>query len=87
MVDKGVTMVVMDRQEYIDKTNNLLAQPAHRPIPKDPTNKLKAKLITRLRKVKKESSLVDSTYKYMYPTGCSAPKFYGLPKSISETPP
>ena len=35
---KGVTMVVMDRQDYIDKANNLLAQPAYRPIPKDPTD-------------------------------------------------
>ena len=75
-------MVVMDRQEYIcmDNTNSLLAQPAYRPIPKDPTNKIKAKLITILRKVKKETDLGDSTYKYMYPIGCSAPKFYGLPK-------
>ena len=26
--DKGVAMVVMDRKDYIDKANNLLAQPA-----------------------------------------------------------
>ena len=32
-------MVVMDRQEYINKSYNLLAQPAYRPISKDPTNK------------------------------------------------
>ena len=37
--DKGVAMVVMDRQDYINKSNNLLAQPVYRPIPKDPTNK------------------------------------------------
>ena len=80
MADKNIAMMVMERQEYIDKANNLLAQPACRPIPKDPTNKIKAKLITILRKVKKESGLDDSTYKYMYPTGCSAPEFYGLPK-------
>ena len=78
--DNGITMVVMDRQEYIDKANNLLAQLDYRPIPHDPTNKIKAKLITILRKVKKKSGLDDSTNKYMYPTGCSAPKFYGLPK-------
>ena len=29
-MDKGVAMVIMDRQEYIDKANNLLAQPAYR---------------------------------------------------------
>ena len=73
-------MVVMDRQEYTNKANNLLAQPAYRPIPKDPTNKIKAKLISTLRKVKRETGLNDNTYKHMYPLGCSAPKFYGLPK-------
>ena len=71
----------MDIQESIDKANNLLAQPAYRPIPKDSTNKIKAKqLISKLRKVKKERGLDDSTYKYMYPMGCNAPKIYWLPK-------
>ena len=37
--DKGVAMVVMDRKDDINKSNNLLAQPAYKPIPKDPTNK------------------------------------------------
>ena len=80
-------MVVMDRQEYINKSNNLLTQPAYRPTPKDPTNKIKAKLITILRKNKKETVLDNNTYKYLYPTGCNAPKFYGLPKiHKSDTP-
>ena len=51
-VDKGAAMVVMDRQDYINKSNNLLAQPAYRPIPRDPTNKIKAKLITILKRLK-----------------------------------
>ena len=50
--DKGVAMVVMDRKDYIDKANKLLAQPAYRTINRDPTNKLKAKLITLPRKIK-----------------------------------
>ena len=41
-VDKGVAMVVMDRQGYINKSNYLLAQSAYRPMPQDPTNKIKA---------------------------------------------
>ena len=45
-------MVVMDRQDYIKKSNNLLAQPAYRPIPRDPTNIIKAELITLLKKFK-----------------------------------
>ena len=78
--DKGVAMVVIDKQDYINKSNTLLAQPAYRPIPKDPTNKIKAKLINILRKVKKETGLDNNTYKCMYPMGCNVPKFYGLPK-------
>ena len=69
----------MDRQDYINTSNNLLAQPAYRPIPGDPTNKIKAKLITMLRKVKNQTGLDNNTYKAMYPMGCSAPKFPGFP--------
>ena len=32
-------MVVMDKQEYISKAEELLAQPAYRTIPRDLTNK------------------------------------------------
>ena len=46
-------MVVMDREDYINKVQELLAQPAYRSISKDPTNKVKAQLITKLRKDKK----------------------------------
>ena len=72
-------MVVMDRQDYINNSYNLLAKPAHRSITKDATNKIKAKLIIIL-KIEKETVLDNNTYKYMHPTGCYAPKFYGLPK-------
>ena len=48
--DKGVAMVVTDRKDYIEKITNLLAQPAYWTIKRDLTNKLKAKLITLLRK-------------------------------------
>ena len=39
--DKGVAMVIMDRQDYINKSNNLLNQPAYRVIPHDPTNTIR----------------------------------------------
>ena len=50
-VDKWVAMVVMDRQDYINKSNDLVAQPANRPSP-GPTNEIKAKLITMLKRLK-----------------------------------
>ena len=79
-VDKGVAMVVMDKEAYNNKAQELLTKPAYRVIPRDPTNKIKAQLITKLRKMKKDSNLDEGTYKAMCPTGCVLPKFYGLPK-------
>ena len=70
----------MYRQDYINKSNNLLVQPVYRPIPRDPTNKIRAKLITMLRQVKNQTGSDNNTYKVMYPMGYSAPKFYWFPK-------
>ena len=35
--DKGVALVVMDRKDYQDKIEGLLATPAYRTITTDPT--------------------------------------------------
>ena len=77
--DKGVAMVVLERKEYIEKAENLLVQAAYRTIERDPTNKLKAKLITILRRIKRETGMEEGMYKAMYSTSCT-PRFYGLPK-------
>ena len=73
-------MVVLDKKDYIEKAQNLLAQPAHKTIGRDPTNKLNAKLITMLWKIKRESEMEENLYKVIYPTDCTSPKFYGLPQ-------
>ena len=78
--DKGVAMVVMDRKEYQEKVENLLVSTAYKTIPADPTNKMKAQLIQMLRRLKRETNMDEGMYRTMYPTGCTAPKFYGLPK-------
>ena len=36
--DRGVAMVIMDRQNYINEANSLLNQNTYRSIPRDPTN-------------------------------------------------
>ena len=78
--DKGVAMVIMDRQDYMNKANHLLNQSTYKSITKDPTNSIKNKLINILKRVKTKTGLDSNTYKSMYPTGCVPPKFYGLPK-------
>ena len=39
--EKGVVMVVLDREDYNNKAKDLLNTPAYKEIPKDPTNRIK----------------------------------------------
>ena len=79
-VDKGVALVVIDQEDYKQKADSLLDQSTYRSIERDPTNKIKAKLIQILRRLKRETEIDEGMYKAMYPTGCIPCKFYGLPK-------
>ena len=85
IVDKGVVMVVLDREDYNNEAKDLLNTPAYKEIPKDPTNKIKAQLITKLRRIKKDRKLDEGMYKTRYPTGfvfCLSSM--GYPKSIKQ---
>ena len=73
-------MVIMDRQDYINKANQLLNQNTCRSLPKDPTSSIKNKLINILKRVKNQTGLDSNTYKSMYPTGCVPPKFLWPPQ-------
>ena len=78
---KEVSLVVIDRSDYIKKMKVLLENTnTYRPMYVDPTNKQKKKLINILRRIKIESGMEDITCKKMYPTGASSPKLYGLPE-------
>ena len=76
--DKGVVLIVMDRKEYIEKATNRLSQCMYRSIDKDPTNRLKAKIIILLRQLKRDAWLEEHIYKYMQSTGYRFPTFCGL---------
>ena len=78
--DKGVAMVVLDKEDYIQKAGNLLEQSAYKTIDRDPTNNIKAKLIKILRGLNRKTDRDEGMYKAMDPTSCTPPKFYGLPK-------
>ena len=84
--DKGVAMVIMDRQDYISRANNLLSQNTYKSIQWDPTNTIKHKLITILKRVKSQTGLSNQTYKAMYPMGCVPPSSMVSPRSISRIP-
>ena len=78
--DKGVALVVLNKEDYIRKAEYLLNQQTYRKIPEDPTSKQKARLIQLLKIIKAEGGINEETYKRMYPTEAVSPKFYGLPK-------
>ena len=77
-------MVVMDREDYEKKSEELLSQSTYRVLPSDPTTKQKNKLIATLKTIKSEGGINDNIYKRLYPTGASTPKYYGLPKVHKE---
>ena len=50
-------MVIKDREDYNSKAQQLLTSPAYKSLARDPTNKIKAQLITKLRRIKMDSNL------------------------------
>ena len=82
--DKGVSLVVLDKEDYIQKSEELIQQPNYKILPSDPTIKHKNKLISLLKSIKGDGGINDNLYRKLYPTGASSPKFYGLPKVHKE---
>ena len=78
--DKGVSLVVLDSEDYTAKSEELLHQPNYKILKADLTNKYKNKLIGLLKNIKAEGGIDDNTYRRMYPMGAVPPKYYGLPK-------
>ena len=72
--------MVLDKDEYIRKAEELLKEKTYRIIPADPTNREKNRLIQILKKIKEEGGMSEIIYKKIHPTGAGIPKFYGLPK-------
>ena len=80
IADKGVAMVVMDKQEYINKAEELLAQPAYGSLPRDPTNKIKAQLIAKLGGIKRDNNLDEVITKPCIPPVVSPQSFIDYQK-------
>ena len=78
--DKGVSMVVIEKDDYNTKSEELLQSSTYKILTTDPTNRHKNKLISLLKSIKAEGGISETTYKRLYPTGATTPKYYGLPK-------
>ena len=81
--NKGVALVVIDKQEYIKKAEDLLQESSYKKIADDPTAKQKNKLISILRRsrqmeVWKMTYTEDFTQQVLYHQN-----FMGCQKSIN----
>ena len=77
--DEGVSMVVVSREDYIEKSEELLHQQNYKILQSDPTNKYKNKLISLLKSIN-AGGMDDNTYRWLYQTAAVTPKYYGLLK-------
>ena len=78
--DKGVALVIIDKNDYIQKAEELLNTNTYKKLPEDPTNKQKNKLVNILKSIKSEGGLSEETYKKLYPTGSSGIKILWVAK-------
>ena len=67
--DKGVLLVVMDKEDYVKKAEELLNQPTYRTISSDPTTKHMNKLINLLKSIKTDGGMNESYTKGFTPQG------------------
>ena len=81
-------MLVMDKKDYTDKALTLLTDAnIHKTINKDPTSRLRNRLISTLKNIKQQGGLSDSTYRKPYPTSAVHQSFMAFPKSTKQAPP
>ena len=83
----GVTMNIMDKQDYSSKVQDLLAEKdTYRLITKDLTTNYKNKLMQIVRTIKAHDRLNNVTYKSLYPTSTVPQNFTDSPKSTNINP-
>ena len=79
--DKGNGVVILDRKSYIESCYNIINDNSKfKSLDHNPTLSREGKLQRLLRKLKKQGSLDDSTYRNIFPKGSQPARFYGLPK-------
>ena len=82
--DKGVSMVVVDREDYTNKSEELLHQQNYKIFQTDPTNKYKNKLISLLKSIKAEGGMDDNTYRRPIPKGLYGLNTMGYPRCTNQ---
>ena len=75
--DKGKATVVMDMDEYEQKVTTMLSDDkTYQKLKKDPAPKYKRKLVSIIKKPKKDDKIIEEQYKYLYPIAENVPRMY-----------
>ena len=61
--EKGVSLVVMNKEDYVKRAEELLNQPTYRTIPSDPTTKYQNKPVNLLKTTKAVGGISDAVYR------------------------
>ncbi|XP_078586286.1 uncharacterized protein LOC144868187 [Branchiostoma floridae x Branchiostoma japonicum] len=88
--DKGRCTVVLDREQYDRKVQDLLGDKnTYAPLKKDPTSQFKGKIITALKELEDKEKKIDrATYLKLYPTSEQPPPTStAFPKSTNRMSP
>ena len=85
--DKGVSMVLMDGEEYERKSEDLLNQPTYSVLPADPTTKQKNRLIAILKNIKSEGGINDNTYRKLSHRGKHSQILWAAKSAQERCPP
>ena len=79
-VDKGNSMVVMDKSAYQQKILDVLEDETYSPVNKDPTLKLETSINEKLLTLTREGEIDDKLRKRISPKHSYPPQLYGLLK-------
>ena len=89
--DKGRGTVILDKQEYTNKVEQLLSDQtkfiATTEDAQQLVTKAEDKLINFLRKLKSDKVITNDTYKQLFPSGSAPGILYGLPKTHKKEKP
>ena len=86
--DKGRVTVVLNKEDYTKKCQDLLNDSKTYTKPKkDSSAKYKNELISVLKEMKKRGVISVELHKKLYPTCDQPPRFYGLPKLHKQNMP
>ena len=70
----------MDRTEYVNKLETMLADDTYRKLKKDPTTRVESKITQALKNAEQRGYMSREQRLYLSPQSSSPPQLYGLPK-------